>query len=61
VADSFTKALRDVDFRRFKKQISVVDITKHLEGRKLKDLEEKDLEALEDLLERGEAEVMVEV
>jgi hypothetical protein len=61
VADRFTKALRDIDFRRFKEQISVVDITKHLEGRKLKDLEEKDLEALEDLLEGGEAEVIGEV
>ena len=56
MADGFTKALRDVDFRKFKEQISVVDISKHLEGRKLKILEGEDLEALEDLLEREEAE-----
>ena len=60
MVNRFIKALRDVDFRRFKEQISVVNISKHLEGRKLKTLKEKDLKALEDLLEGGEAEALVE-
>ena len=60
VVNGFTKALRDVNFRRFKEQISVVNISKHLKGRKLKILEEEDLEALEDLLEGGEAKGQAE-
>ena len=48
VADGLTKALLKADFLRFKSQIGVVDAAEALSARKLRILNNDDLEALED-------------
>jgi len=55
VADGLTKALGDDDFKRFRAMVSVEDITERLNTRGTQPLLEEEEEALEDLIEGGEA------
>lgn len=59
VADGLTKALADQDFQRFREQIGVVDIAGLLQQREgtMPEIKDDDLEAMEDLIKGGEAEV----
>lgn len=61
VADGLTKALADPDFHRFRESIGVVDISGLLQRRQeaLRKIEDEDLEALEDLIQGGEAELPI--
>jgi hypothetical protein len=60
VADGLTKALSEADFLRFRNQIGVVDVAEALSARKLRILNDEDLEALEDEFQGGEAEIVHE-
>jgi len=55
VADGLTKALSNDDFKRFRAIVSVEDITERLNTRGTQPLSEEEEEALEDLIEGGEA------
>jgi len=55
VADGLTKALGNDDFKRFRAMVSVEDITERLNTRGTQPLSEEEEEALEDLIEGGEA------
>jgi len=55
VANSLTKALSDDDFKRFRAIVGVEDITERLNTRGTQPLSEEEEEALEDLIEGGEA------
>lgn len=57
-ADGLTKALGEPDFSRFRDQVGVVDITERIKDRSPKPITEKDLEALEDLIEGGEISML---
>ena len=55
MADSLTKALGNDNFKRFRAMVGVEDITERLNTRGTQPLSEEEEEALEDLIEGGEA------
>ncbi|GAB1319505.1 Reverse transcriptase Ty1/copia-type domain-containing protein [Madurella fahalii] len=58
LADGLTKALTAEMFKKFREQVGVVDLTDRIETRKLREMKEEDLDALEDLLSGGESDWM---
>lgn len=48
IADGLTKVLVNTSFRRFVSQIGLVDMTAHIDQRKIQELSEKDLEILDE-------------
>ena len=61
VADGLTKALAEPDFKRFRKLIRVVDISRLLQQRQatLRKISDEDVQALKDLIEGGEAKLPI--
>ena len=57
IADGLTKVLPVASHQRFVRQIGLVDISKQLKERQLKELSREDLDKIEDALLGGEAEV----
>ena len=55
MADSLTKAFNDDNFKRFRAMVNVENITERLNTRGTQPLSEEEEEALEDLIEGGEA------